>query len=533
MKRLLSILLCLTFMFSLSVFAAAQENDKTYTNTGNLLKDFIGHAETKTGYISDENGSMFDSVTGNKSDNWSSSFIAWCALKAGISEESIPHVVTVDELFSSYDGKDKIITDDNHIPQEGELIFIAENGILALCGIVTYCDNQYVTAIIGDDDNTVKKKMYDLSLSKIKGYTMPDYTLRTIIRSGNYITTADFLNFRSEPTTTSEILAKIPKGTIVDITEIKDGWGSIRYDGKDGYISMDYAAEYDTTHIDSPRYAVNWNVIDISKFQGEIDWNKLSAQNIDAVILRLGFRGTVSKVMYYDEKFLEFYNKAIENGFHVGCYFYSGATTVTEAREEADFMIDIIRNNNLTFDMPVYWDVEDDVIRDTGSDNIIAMTEEFFTVMDEGNLYSGVYTSSNWMLDYYTPEIFSGHSLWVADWRGYCGYQGDYSMWQYTDAGKVEGIDGHTDMNYCYINYPLLIEDLGYNTDKDVETPRAKGDINGDGKITAADAREALRAAAGLSKLEGIQNEAADYNNDGKVTAADARLILRKAANID
>ena len=94
-------------------------------------------------------------------------------------------------------------------------------------------------------------------------------------------------------------------GTIVDITEIKDGWGSIRYDGQDGYISMDYAAEYDTTHIDSPRYAVNWNVIDISKFQGEIDWNKLSAQDIDAIILRIGFRGTGAKVMYHDEKFLK------------------------------------------------------------------------------------------------------------------------------------------------------------------------------------------------------------------------------------
>lgn len=533
MKKILSAILCLAVIFALPVIATAETQDKKYTNTGDLLEDFIGHAESKTGYTSESNGSMFDSVTGNKSDNWSSSFVAWCAKKAGISEDSIPHVPSVDELFAFYDGKDGIITDKDHKPSVGELIFISEDGIIALCGIVTYCDEQYVTAIIGDDDDSVKKKMYDLSLSKIKGYAQPDFTLRALISFGNYITTADFLNFRSQPTTNSEILGKIPKGTIVDITEINDGWGSISYEGKDGYISMDYAAEYDTTHLDSFRYAVNWNVIDISKFQGDIDWNKLGAQDIDGIILRLGFRGTATKVIHPDEKFLEFYQKAKEFGFHVGCYFYSGATTVAEAREEAEYMIDVIKTNNLTFDMPVYLDVEDNVIRDTGSENIINMTKAYFSVMDGANLYSGVYTSSNWMNDYYSPEIFSGHSLWVADWRGYCGYQGDYSMWQYTDSGKVEGIDGYTDRNYCYINYPLLISDLGYNTEKDVVTHGNKGDINGDGKITAADAREALRASAGLTKLSEIEKDAADYNNDGKVSAADARLILRKAANLD
>ena len=182
--------------------------------------------------------------------------------------------------------------------------------------------------------------------------------------------------------------------------------------------------------------------------------------------------------------------------------------------------------------MPVYWDVEDTVIKETGSENICAMTEEFLSVMDEENLYSGVYTSSNWMFDFFNPAIFSGHALWIADWRGYCGYQGDFGMWQYSDTGEIEGIDGYTDMNYCYINYPRLIEELGYNKKADTETPREKGDINGDGKITAADARSALRAAAGLSELDETERYAADYNSDNKVTAADARLILRKAANL-
>lgn len=533
MKKVIAAFMCILLLFSSAVAASAEENEKIYTNTGNLLDDIIGHAETQTGYTSTASGSKYDTATNNTTDNWSASFVAWCATKACVSPDAIPRVSSVAELYSFFKGNNQLDTDDGYIPSVGEIIFISDGNETVLCGIVTYCDEKYVTAIIGDDNNSVKKKMYDLTLAKIAGYAMPDYSLRAVMKSGNYITTADFLNFRSQPTTSSEIIGKIPMGTIVNITEIENGWGFVTYDGKDGYISMDYAAEYDTTHTDSPRYGVNWNVIDISKFQGDIDWNKLSDQDIDAIIIRIGFRGTATKVMHSDEKFLEYYEKANEYGFHVGCYFYSGATTVEEAHEEADFIIDIIRDNDLKFDMPVYWDVEDKVMQATGGENICNMTEEFFSVMDEENLYSGVYTSSTWMTDYYNPAIFSGHSLWIADWRGYCGYQGDYGMWQYTDSGIIDGIDEYTDKNYCYINYPLLIEDLGYNKKKDTVSPRDKGDINGDGKITAADAREALRAAAGLSELSDIQKNAADYNDDGKVSAADARLILRKAANLE
>ena len=97
----------------------------------------------------------------------------------------------------------------------------------------------------------------------------------------------------------------------------------------------------------------------------------------------------------------------------------------------------------------------------------------------------------------------------------------------------VSGIDAnYTDLNICYINYPALIADLGYNKDTDTQE-REKGDINADGKINSNDARTALRASAKLVTLKGNAKIAADMDDDGNVSASDARKILRISAKLE
>lgn len=532
MKRITSFLLTLIIIISTNIFSFAESEQKAHLNTGNLRVDMIGHAKSQIGYQSTESGSKFDYITSNKSDNWSASFISWCAYSSLISEKSVPRTSSITELYEFYISEGKLFKDNNHIPVAGDIIFIKTDNELSNCGIVTNCDDNYVTAIIGDDENTVKKKMYDLKLEKIAGYASPDYTLKAYITKGNYITTAELLNFRSAQNTDSEIIDTISLGTILNITEINNNWGKTTYNDKIGYVSMDYVSEYNALHTDSV-FSVNWNVIDISKYQPDIDWNELKNQDIDAVILRLGFRATKTKVLYEDEKFIEHYNNAKNAGFHIGCYFYSGATTSIEAIEEANYIVNYIKTNNLTFDMPVYWDVEDDIIKATGRKNICKMTEDFFNIMDYAKIYSGVYTSSSWMKDFFNPSLFSGHALWIADWRGYCGYKGDYGMWQYTENGSVSGIIGDVDKNYCYINYPALISEFNFNTVISPEITILKGDINKDGKISASDARTVLRVSAKLEEMIESDKIYADYNNDDKITASDARMILRKAANLE
>lgn len=532
MKRLISLLVTVTIVFSLSVNAFADhEND--HKNTADLKEDILAIAATQIGYSSASEASKYNDAVSGTFENRSAAFLAWCANEASAPEEVIPRSADVTKLYDFYKGNASVYSPDEHFPSSGDIIFLSKNENIYLCGIVISADNEYITAIVCDEDDTVKKKMYSITLDKIYAYASPDYTLEAEHKPGKHMTTASALNFRPEPTTSSSVICTIPLGTIVTITSITGEWGKIKYNNTEGWINLQYVVPYDDSHIDTSEYNVKWNVIDISKWQGNINWDKIAAADIDGVIIRIGLRGTATKVIHIDDKFFEYYNGAVNAGLHIGCYFYSAAATNDEAKEEAQFIVDTIRENDLKFDMPVYLDMEDKVVEKTGKTQIFSTTKAFLDAMKKENIYSGIYCSTSWAQDYYNSALFNEHALWIADWRDKCGYSGEYGMWQYTEYGSVSGIDAnHTDLNICYINYPKLISDLGYNKDPDT-MERKKGDVNADGKITAADAREALRASAMLSTLRDKAFEAADMNDDGKVTSADARKILRISAKLE
>ena len=533
MKKIISIVTSILIFASAYVTAFA-DYENTHKNTGDLKQDILAIAGTQIGYTSDDSGSKYDSAVSGTYENWSGAFIGWCANEATAPEAVIPRTADINKLYEFYESDGKIYNPDEHFPGEGDLVFLSKNGKINLCGFVTDSDNEYITVIVGGENNAVYKKMYSVTLSKIYAYATPDYNVDSDHKPGKHMTTASALNFRPEPTTSSSVICTIPLGTIVTITSINGEWGKITYNGTEGWINLQYVVPYDDSHIDTSEYSVLWNVIDISKWQGNINWDKIAETNINGVIIRIGLRGTATKELLTDEKFFEYYKGAINAGLHVGCYFYSAATTNEEAREEANYVVDMIRKHNLKFDMPVYMDMEDEVVRRTGRTQIFNSTKAFLDVMKEENIYTGVYCSTTWAQDYYTPALFSGHSLWIADWHDKCGYEGDYGMWQYTDRGSVSGIDAnYTDLNLCYINYPKLIADQGYNKIPDESTKIIPGDINNDGLVTASDARIALRTAAKLHTLTEKETKKADMDSDGKVTASDARKILRISAKLE
>lgn len=391
----------------------------------------------------------------------------------------------------------------------------------------------------------------------------------TDISSNKYITTASSLNFRKKPTTASSIINKIPLGTVVTITETYGDWGKITYNDAEGWISMQYVVPHDYTEIDTSEYAVEWKVIDVSKWQSTINWDKIADSDVKGVIIRIGFRGTATKQIHVDDKFFEYYEGASNAGLHVGCYFYSAATTIAEAQEEALFIIDTIKEHDLKFDMPVYIDMEDDVVLNTGGTQIFKMTNAFLSAMDQENIYSGVYCNSWWAKSFYSDSLFTKHALWIAEWNDRCSYEGNYGMWQYTEKGKINGIGStYTDLNICYVNYPQLIADNEYNSDEEIIIPPEstefeeiiippestefeeitseqnssatdifpniqKGDVNIDGDITASDARLVLRASSELEHLTSVQEFLADMNSDSLTTASDARKILRISARLE
>lgn len=205
--------------------------------------------------------------------------------------------------------------------------------------------------------------------------------------------------------------------------------------------------------------------IDISSYQGNVDFNKVKADGVDFVILRVG----TSKGM--DKNFHTYYNSAIKAGLDVGCYFYTYSTTVEETRKEAYNVLKEIQGK--TFSYPVFYDFEYPQLLsydriDTNTDMVL----EFCKIIKRAGYYPGLYTSSSYHSDFlHTSLIDTTLDVWVANYSDYSGidkfnYSSNFSMWQYSNIGNINGINADVDLNYSFVDYPSLINKFNYRVSK-------------------------------------------------------------------
>lgn len=194
--------------------------------------------------------------------------------------------------------------------------------------------------------------------------------------------------------------------------------------------------------------------IDVSKYQPQVDWQQVKASGVDFVMIRLGFRGYGEEgKLVEDECFQKHIQGASEAGLAVGVYFFSQAIDEGEAVEEAQFVLDRIREYPIS--CPVVFDTEeikDDVARTDGlssrqfTQNCIAFCDK----IEEAGYDTMIYANMKWMaftLD--LPEL-TAYEKWYADYEDtpQCPYE--FSVWQYTEEGKVPGITGNVDINLWF-----------------------------------------------------------------------------------
>lgn len=206
-------------------------------------------------------------------------------------------------------------------------------------------------------------------------------------------------------------------------------------------------------------------IIDISEFQDSsaIDWDTLCKQ-IDGAIIRIGVTGYGSGETYYeDEEFETFYTELKKRNVPVGGYWYSCANELREGRAEAEFAYNLLKNK--TFELPIYWDSEDQHHQQPlGRDELSKVGIEFLDFLEEKGYYVGVYASSNWLINELNMAMLSDYDVWVADYDNDPPmYQGSYGIWQYTSEGRLDGYDGNLDLNFMYKDYPQIIKSGGFN----------------------------------------------------------------------
>ena len=187
--------------------------------------------------------------------------------------------------------------------------------------------------------------------------------------------------------------------------------------------------------------------IDVSSYQGDIDFEQVKNGGIDFVIIKAGeWNHTV-------DKFEEYYEQAKAAGLHIGFYWFCDGETISEISQEADACIKALKDKQ--FDFPIYMDLENQYQYDLGKEFCSEAVRTFCGKLEKAGYFTGLYTSTSWLDSVIEQDIKDKYTIWVADWRGYCGYDGNYGIWQY-GAGYVPGINGKTDLN---------IIDIGYSTD--------------------------------------------------------------------
>lgn len=218
------------------------------------------------------------------------------------------------------------------------------------------------------------------------------------------------------------------------------------------------AVEYHPSSSES----LNIRGIDVSRYQNAIDWQKAASSGIEFAMIRLSLGSVEDKYNGQDSRSDYNITEARKAGLHVGVYHYLKAHTVEEARAEAKYMISLLGNYEI--DYPVALDFEDPWQQNnlTNAERT-EMARVFIDEIKAAGYYPMLYTSTNWLESFFDMDKLSDVDLWIADWRGYCGYMGDYGMWQYGAEAKVAGIEGEVDANICYKDYAKIIKEGGYN----------------------------------------------------------------------
>lgn len=190
--------------------------------------------------------------------------------------------------------------------------------------------------------------------------------------------------------------------------------------------------------------------IDVSKWQGDIDWEKVADSGVEFVIIRLGVQNGFGGENTLDSFFLQNYMGAKSVGLDVGVYFYSYAVNLKEAAQQAKFVLQTIADNKLVLDLPVVYDWESWTKLSTlgmSLNDLNDCAEIFLELMNEAGLRSSIYSSK-----YYLKNGIwnTDYSVWLAHYTSETDYDGAYEMWQCSQTGRVPGINGDVDIDVLY-----------------------------------------------------------------------------------
>ena len=193
--------------------------------------------------------------------------------------------------------------------------------------------------------------------------------------------------------------------------------------------------------------------VDVSVYQGEIDWQAVASSGVEFAMIRVGYRGYSQGGLQLDERFQENMDGALAAGLDVGVYFFSQATSVLEAEEEADFVLSAIRGYPIKYPVVFDWEFIDGAEARTDGMDGETMTQcaaAFCELVSVAGYTPMIYFNQELGYLFYQLDQLDASQFWLAEYDAKPDFFYDFEMWQYTHTGVVPGIQGNVDLNLAF-----------------------------------------------------------------------------------
>lgn len=250
--------------------------------------------------------------------------------------------------------------------------------------------------------------------------------------------------------------------------------------------------------------------IDVSEFQGTIDWQTVKNSGVDYVIIRCGYGD--NEANQDDKQWLRNVQECERLDIPYGVYIYSYAMNTTAAKSEAEHVLRLLQGHDPSY--PVYLDMENEGgAYDQGSlpqKTLGDIAETFCNIIQNAGYDVGIYANTNWFTNKLTDSRFNQWERWVAQYNDTCTYTGNYSMWQCTSQGRVNGISGYVDLNLDFgapsssntdsanVSYQAHVQDIGWQT------------VRTDGRTAGTTGRSKHMEALSISKGGALKDVSGD-----------------------
>ena len=284
-------------------------------------------------------------------------------------------------------------------------LYVLKDNDIDVCKRAFYADNA--------DRNTACQVIGDIDTTKEGKYKV---NVKVTDASGNYV----------DKDVTVNVIEKFEETPEVEIVPDKIEDMILKYKTKDTLIG-----------------------IDVSNHQGDIDWETVKNSGVEFVFIRIGFGHNREAKIMEDEKFRKNLEGARNAGLKVGLYFYSYATEIWEAEEQANWIVKTLNGEKI--DLPIVFDYETWKSFPTYNINIVDLNKVAKRFLDilHGNGYEGMNYSSKYYLN--TIWNLSEYPTWLAHYVSKTNYDKDFKVWQFSNTGEVPGINGFVDLDVLYL----------------------------------------------------------------------------------